>query len=426
MAFLTLEDPNAKIKGYRDPLGTLPIWVSFGRHVVTNLTLASSTVRGFTTHMLGRYFSGRLIKSERIPSDEAMNVFFRNEQLCAYIRHHAHGVTGSIRGIERVRKNLADGKGKVTIQTDRHGWILSDQKVYGLWGLYTVSSRASGFLPNETFGLTPLAEQFVEDFYGAALKPSLAALERLLVRGGRYHVKKNDKIYQSLATILNPNFQPEEIDFYGKYLRDAEAVPGTTPGRQARLVRYLDELEFLDSRTDRTQILTLAKRAKVEDQGLATALERIAILEAVLAPSDAIFQYALTKHGQPVKELAKSLHQAWGKDVPHVDPQGFEKLIPEIVESSSQAEAKALHKTAQALGEGDYEEAVNAIMEWNAAVTASRKGAAWLVRKSGRIDVRYKGGDRALPSGDALPQLWRNPYFLSSLKSVTRELNQAA
>jgi hypothetical protein len=46
--FLTLEDPNAKIKGSRDPLGVQPIWSAFGRHVVTNLTTQSTSVRGFT------------------------------------------------------------------------------------------------------------------------------------------------------------------------------------------------------------------------------------------------------------------------------------------------------------------------------------------------------------------------------------------
>ena len=47
--FLTLEDPNAKIKGSRDPLGAQPIWAAFGRHVVTNVTAQSTSVRGFTT-----------------------------------------------------------------------------------------------------------------------------------------------------------------------------------------------------------------------------------------------------------------------------------------------------------------------------------------------------------------------------------------
>ena len=44
--FLTLEDPNAKIKGSRDPLGAQPIWASFGRHVVTNLTMQTNSARG--------------------------------------------------------------------------------------------------------------------------------------------------------------------------------------------------------------------------------------------------------------------------------------------------------------------------------------------------------------------------------------------
>ena len=45
--FLTLEDPNAKIKGSWDPLGAQPIWAAFGRHVVTNLTMQTNSARGF-------------------------------------------------------------------------------------------------------------------------------------------------------------------------------------------------------------------------------------------------------------------------------------------------------------------------------------------------------------------------------------------
>jgi hypothetical protein len=62
LPFLTLEDPNAKIKGSRDPLGIVPIWSSFGRYLVTNLTTPSNSLRGFTTLLLGRYFCERVIK----------------------------------------------------------------------------------------------------------------------------------------------------------------------------------------------------------------------------------------------------------------------------------------------------------------------------------------------------------------------------
>jgi hypothetical protein len=52
--FLTLEDPNARIHGSRDPLGVQPVWASFGRHVVTNLTTVTDSIRGFTILLLAR------------------------------------------------------------------------------------------------------------------------------------------------------------------------------------------------------------------------------------------------------------------------------------------------------------------------------------------------------------------------------------
>ena len=79
--FLTLEDPNAKIKGSRDPLGVQPIWAAFGRHVVTNLTTQSSSVRGFTTLLLGRYFAAELVDRGMASREDALDVFLRMEQI---------------------------------------------------------------------------------------------------------------------------------------------------------------------------------------------------------------------------------------------------------------------------------------------------------------------------------------------------------
>jgi hypothetical protein len=81
MPFLTLEDPNAKIKGSRDPLGAVPVWAAFGRHVVTNLTTPSTAVRGFTTLLLGRYFAELLVEEGAISREESLNVCLRMEQL---------------------------------------------------------------------------------------------------------------------------------------------------------------------------------------------------------------------------------------------------------------------------------------------------------------------------------------------------------
>lgn len=73
--FLTLEDLNAKIKGSRAPLGAQPIWALFARHVVTNLTTVSNSVRGFTILLLARYLCARLIEENVVARDDALNVF---------------------------------------------------------------------------------------------------------------------------------------------------------------------------------------------------------------------------------------------------------------------------------------------------------------------------------------------------------------
>ncbi len=134
MPFLTLEDPNAKIKGSRDPLGAQPIWIAFARHVVTNVTAAASSVRGFTILLLARHLGARLIEDGVVPQEEMLDVFLRMEQLGAYARHVGNDVEGDIRGIERVKSFLDEHRKRVFIQVDRRGLILSDQKVYGLWG----------------------------------------------------------------------------------------------------------------------------------------------------------------------------------------------------------------------------------------------------------------------------------------------------
>ena len=63
MPFLTQLDSRAKVRGSRDPLGVQAIWTRMGRHVVGNLTTVSTSVRDFTTTMLGYYFAERVAEA---------------------------------------------------------------------------------------------------------------------------------------------------------------------------------------------------------------------------------------------------------------------------------------------------------------------------------------------------------------------------
>jgi len=101
--FLTLEDPNARIHGSRDPLGVQPVWASFGRHVVTNLTTVTTSIRGFTVLLLGRLLTEKMIEKGAAGEQDALSIFLRTEQIGSYARYLAHSVDGDIRGANGVK-----------------------------------------------------------------------------------------------------------------------------------------------------------------------------------------------------------------------------------------------------------------------------------------------------------------------------------
>ena len=165
--FLTDIDSRAAIRGSRDPLGLVPVWGSFGRRVVGNLTTVTGSVRGFTTTLLGYYFAREVQEREGGKAESTLVLFLKFEQLAAYCRYHVKK-DGEFRGVERVKKVLAGGD-VVTLSARTEDQILSNQKVYGLWGLFSVASRASGLLERDEGILTSTAREFVERQYLALL-----------------------------------------------------------------------------------------------------------------------------------------------------------------------------------------------------------------------------------------------------------------
>jgi len=433
--FFTLEDPNAKVKGSRDPLGLVPIWQPFARHVVTNLTSVSTSVRGFTILLLGHYFAARLVREDTVPREEVLSVVLRMEQLGAYARHVGHGVEGDIRGIERVKRFLEEGRRRVFIQVDRRGLILSDQKVYGLWGLYSVAARRSGFLPEGQLGVTPVTREFIETHYLPRLNPVLKPLLRLLADGGTLDTREGNPLFAALVETLPNSFTRAEVEFYGHHLRDGHNQPkphgdGENSGsclakeyRQGRFCRLLEDHAKLPERTGRAEVLQLAEVARPIDEGLSRHLYRIAHLEALLAPAGALFGYVLANKGQQPRDVARYVRELWGERVPNLDPAAFQDLLGEIQQIAYPEVASSMQQCHTGLACGDYESAVRAVIEWNSKVMEHRKGGAWVVfAPDGRLDVRYREMEESMPSAEDLPTLWRNGYFINALKGIVRQL----
>ncbi len=421
--FLTREDPNAKIKGSRDPLGIQPVWAAFGRHLVLNLTTQSSSVRGFTSVLLARWFGERLIGSGRMPAEAALDVFLRFEQVAAYVRHVAHGVADSaIRGIERVRLHLEETGGRPRIDLGRTGRILADQKTYGLWGLYSVPARRSGWLAEGPVGLTEEARAFVEQHYIRPMGRKVARLERLLVEGGRLDTRRGgDQVFQLLVGPLQPGFTAAERGFYGRDLRDGGGLPGADLQR-----RFREELEAADRLAQgfgRGDVEALVERTVSTRPELAEKLLRIARIEAVVAPADALFELVLARDGRAVDAVAAEVGAAWRGPLPHLDRMAFESLAVEIERASSRERREHMAVCDAALSGGDLAGAIRGVVRWNARVMAERKSAPWVtLARDGTLQVRYRGIERRLPSGDELASLWANSYFVDALKAVTREL----
>ena len=423
MAFLTLEDPNAGIKGSRDPLGVQPIWATFGRHVVTNLTTQSTSIRGFTILLLGRYFAARLIGDGVVPEEEALNVALRMEQLGAHARYAAHDVEEGIRGIERVKAFIDEGRGKVTIQANRRGMILSDQKVYGLWGLYSVPARTSGLISEGRVGVEEPTRKFIEQNYLPYLEEVMSPLRRLLARGGTVDTRGKDPVFTAVAKVLPEKFTQNEIEFYGHYLRDGLEVKEADSERQSRFRELLETHTDLDQPVGRGEILRLAKAARSTDESLAHHLERITHLEALLAMAEAMFDYILTQNGKHPKDVAANLSEHWGHPIPNLDSACFQEILPEIKNASTPEIGSAMVRCHEALRVSNYEEAVRTVLDWNAKVMAGRNSAPWAaVGEEGWVNVRYRGSERFLPKRNELSELWENNYFIDSLKNVCRQL----
>src|SRR5439155_20728456 len=94
--------------------------------------------------LLGYYFAEEVRERDGTDGESTLNTFLKFEQLAAYCRLHV-GQDRDFRGIDRVAQRLADSS-RVVISTNAQGQILSNQKIYGLWGLFSVPARTSGLL----------------------------------------------------------------------------------------------------------------------------------------------------------------------------------------------------------------------------------------------------------------------------------------
>lgn len=431
MPFLTELDSRAAVKGSRDPLGLQAIWTRLGRRVVGNLTTASDSVRDFTVLVLGFHFIERVRESGADEGDLA--TFLKWEQLAAYARAAVNRDFG-FRGTERVRKNLAEG-GKVTLSPSQESQILSDQKTYGLWGLYIMPARASGLLEGSPHRLTPPAEEYIRQSCLPLLSKSGLGDGRgivSLLKERQSHVNVEGShagTLKAVAQLLRGSIRREEREFYRFHLLNG-GPDDSTGGLQRQLAglleRTLDQDDFGFSPAVLTKLVRWAGGSVGKGGDLADRLERIRTSEAVLAPVSYLFGYLLSQHGADLESVGMTLRRQWGGRVATVIPDAFEALRPEIQDAVNSGEAaERWGLIAEALAGGDYLHLLRLLLEQNRFVMTERNGSApWAELRGGKLHVRFRDETSNLPQRKGLAELWRFPYFMPSLRRVALALRE--
>lgn len=422
--FLTEVDSRAEVRGSVDPLGAMAVWTRLGRRVVGNLSTVTSSVRDFKTLVLG---FGLLRELRRAAGPDAevddLAAFLRWEQLAAYTRYQ--GGEQGFRGLRRVRARVNDSQ-IVPISAEGDCQILGNQKVYGLWGLFTVPARASGLLEKEVNELTAAGEEFVERTWKPTLSPIWSKLLTWVSRDDRrFNLERQAAEIKRLRAVWKQHTAAER-PFWTRHLVDGGPTD-RTDGRQTKLAALLkDSLADDDFALTQMSVKALARRAGRLDGRLAEDLLDIAACESVLAPAAAVFGYLQTLDRQPVGKPIDELRRQWPAKLASVDRARFERLASELTQASGSARiASVWVEAAGDFAEGRWHDAVPKILLINKLVMEGRGGAAWVADEAGVLRVRFRDDEAHLPTASELKTLWRFPYFISSLRSVVGELEAA-
>jgi hypothetical protein len=245
MPFLTDLDERAEVRGSRDPLGLVPIWSKFGREVVGNLTTVTGTVRGFTTLLVGlelaRHAPGAILgpKLRRISTRFSASNSWLHTLGSSVTKIRLYG------GFVAFSRRMNEGR-RIRISADPAAQILSSQKTYGLWGLFTVPARSSGVLMKREPRLTPQARDFVHRQYFPMLENGRGVKSVLeLLRRDSYDLQpagRDAKLLEAIGRIHSRRLRSEEQTFYRDHLAWGGAED-STGGRQRALANILGEVE---------------------------------------------------------------------------------------------------------------------------------------------------------------------------------------
>ena len=437
MFFLTAADvERLNIRGSRDPLGLVPLWGDFGRKVVGNLTTASNSVRGFTTLLLGLHFAERVANGEDDRGRVRLAAFLKFEQLAGFVRVIRND-DENMRGITQIKRRLEDGGGRrIWIGSAPELQILSNQKTYGLWGLFTIPAIESGLVVPKDLVLTPAARELVDREYlpilrthglgdGKLIEDLLSQSRSELDPNGRH-----TKVVDALGKILSPVIRKRERDTYHYHL----VLGGPkvkSSGWQPRFTALMEQsLSPTDEFDHESLGRVIAAAAKSEDDApLRHHLARIRDLESVLVALGNLFGFLQNRDGAKVREVTAELNKTWGNGLRHIKPTAIEEMRTDVSRVyGDTASGERFVALAKSLQGGDFAASIDLVLAHNQFVMHARHGAEpWIQRQGESLTVRYSDESQApLMIPRQLATVWRSGFYINPLKLVSNELRRGA
>ncbi len=426
--FLTELDPEIAVKGSIDPIGLLALWTRYGRQVVGNLSLVGSSARGYTTLLLGYHFARRVVEERQLDEARFIDLFLTFEQLVAYSRIAAaidrNERPRRVLGLRRARSRLAKGK-QVPIGGGRDAQILTNQRSYGLWALFSGPAEASGLLLRKAMRLTDAGEGFVRRtayprFEAAGIRDARAVLDILANRRWFEPRGRDQTLARALAEIHDDSFRPEEREFYlERFACGGDADPSGRQHQLWELIRdYNDRHDTWTERFDMGELEAIIAEAKARGcVDLVDRLWRIRRFDHVAGPATWLFGYLQwCGEDRSLDQLAGDVRAVWNNGLPHVDPDGLAEQLEPVAEIYGDDGVERFERLARDLHEGNWRDAIEVVLAQNQAVMALRHGGPWLVFEDGTLRVRYRQEGTELPTDPARHLLL--PYFLTSVKAI--------
>jgi len=428
--FLTELDTRAAVKGSRDPLGIQQIWTQLGRYVVGNLTTVSDSVRDFTVLLFGYYYANLL--AEELGKDSILSTFLKWEQLAGYARAHCNNDT-AFRGTERVQKNIAAGH-LISISSDRAHQILSNQKVYGLWGLYTVSARSSGLVKDNPPRLADVAIELIENFYLPRAEKVYPTFSRDIIKIlkapiSRINIRDSEAPLLKIIgeQLLSKRLLKKELNFYREHLLMGGPLETEhTSGRQPQLVELLEETLNRETFTwSVAEVSSLVENARNRGESWASTaecLDMIRVAETVLGPASLVFSYLLGLNGKAVRDVVDRMRDLWGSSLELIDSDQFKHMCSFLKATDESTKALWI-KISDTACNGEYQKLIELLIEQNTSVMKHRGSmGSWIVIEDGTFKVHFREEGAGLVPKEQLWKIWRFPYFLDSLRTMAKSL----